>query len=209
MAEDWVRWHRSYDDPSTSLARRLVVVRERIAEALGLLGGRAGRILDLCAGDGRDLLPVLAVRHLAGVSPVDAVLVEQDPALAAQAQRRAEAHSVPGVRVVIGDAAIPAVYADAVPADLVLLCGIFGNISRPDIERTVESVPSLLAPGGHVIWTCGAADPDLRPAIRQLFVDTGLPELSFDGHPENFGVGLNHLATTPTTLPPRLFTFLR
>lgn len=60
--------------------------------------------------------------------------------------------------------------------------------------------------------TLGAAEPELRPAVRALFVESGLDELSFTGHPENFGVGLNRL-TTPATpagpLPARLFTFLR
>ncbi|HEV7720468.1 MAG TPA: class I SAM-dependent methyltransferase [Iamia sp.] len=214
--EDWVRWHEAYDDPDSSLARRLVVVRRRIAEALDALGSRAQRILSLCAGDGRDLLPVLALRPLAARPPdgrPGAVLVENDPTLAAQAQRRARTHGLANVRVLVGDASNPGAFADALPADLLLLCGIFGNISRPDIEATVGAVPALLAPGRHVIWTCGAADPDLRPAIRRLFTDAGLDETSFDGHPEHFGVGAAHLPdTSPTVsspLPDRLFTFLR
>lgn len=40
-----------------------------------------------------------------------------------------------------------------VPADLLPLCGIFGNIIDDDVERTVRAVPSLLAAGGTVIWT--------------------------------------------------------
>jgi hypothetical protein len=226
IVEDWVRWHRAYDDPDSSLARRLVVVRRRIAEALDALGSRAQRILSLCAGDGRDLLPVLALRPLAARPPdgrPGAVLVENDPTLAAQARSRARAHGLTNVRILVGDASIPAAFAEAIPADLLLLCGIFGNISRQDIETTARAVPSLLAPGGHVIWTCGAADPDLRPAIRRLFSDLGLEETSFDGHPENFGVGAgrlpdpgrtNNTTTAPAPaddgpLPDRLFTFLR
>jgi hypothetical protein len=213
LVEDWVRWHRAYDDPDSSLARRLVVVRQRIAEALDALGSRAQRILSLCAGDGRDLLPVLALRPADGRP--GAVLVEKDPTLAAQARRRARTHGLANVRILVGDAGVPGGFADALPADLLLLCGIFGNISRQDIETTVGAVPALLAPGGHVIWTRGAADPDLRPAIRRLFTDLGLDETSFDGHPEEFGVGAAHLpdpSPTPTAggpLPSRLFTFLR
>lgn len=213
--EDWVAWHRAYDDPDSSLARRLVVVRRRIAEALDELGSRAQRVLSLCAGDGRDLLPVLALRPLAARPPdggPGAVLVEKDPALAAGARRRARVHGLSAVRVVVGDAGDPATFADFLPADLLLLCGIFGNVSRQDIVTTVAAVPAMLAPGGRVVWTCGARDPDPRPAVRQLFVEAGLTETSFDGDPETFGVGTAHLPSAvprPQPLPAALFTFLR
>jgi hypothetical protein len=224
--EDWVEWHRAYDDPSTSLARRLVVVRRRIAGALGALGDGAHpaqrlRILSLCAGDGRDLLPVLALwagnRRPSGAGP-DTVIVEKDAVLAARAAERARAHGLDGVRTIVGDAGDPAVFADAVPADLLLLCGIFGNVAVRDIEATVDAVPALLAPGGYVVWTCGASEPDRRPAVRRLFVDNGMDEVSFDGEPENFGVGVAHLAhvahlsgepPSRRPVPERLFTFLR
>src|SRR6266568_364870 len=42
-----------------------------------------------------------------------------------------------GIEVVVGDAALTDHYADAVPADLVLACGLFGNITDADIERTI------------------------------------------------------------------------
>jgi hypothetical protein len=222
--EDWVQWHRAYDDPESSLARRLELVRRRIAEVLDERGSAARHVLSLCAGDARDLLPVLAVRPLAA-RPDDgrpgAVLVESDPTLAAGARRRARALALDDVHVVVGDASSPATFADALPTDLLLLCGILGNISRQDIETTVAAVPALLAPGGHVIWTCGAAEPDLRPAVRQLFTDVGLDEVAFDGHPEHFGVGVARASslgsgngagtgrTADGPLPERLFTFLR
>lgn len=42
-------------------------------------------------------------------------------------------------------------YADAVPADLVLLCGIFGNIPDADVQATVRAAPQLCAPGAEVV----------------------------------------------------------
>jgi hypothetical protein len=173
MGEDWVRWHEAYDVPGGSLARRLQVVRRRVRDGLRAQGGRPGRVLSLCAGDGRDLLPILSLAYRADRPAAEAVLVENDPTLAARVEEGAAALCIPNVRVTVGDAADPTVYADVLPADL-LLCGIFGNISWSDIVRTVEAVPALLAAGGHVVWTCGAADPDLRPAVRQLFTDSGL-----------------------------------
>jgi hypothetical protein len=118
--EDRVRWHRAYDDPATALARRLALVRRRVAEALGVLGSRAGRVLSLCAGDGRDVLPVLAVRALAAGlldGGPGTVVVEKDPTLATRAEDRARAHGLDGVRVVVGDAGDPGVFADVLPVD--------------------------------------------------------------------------------------------
>lgn len=54
------------------------------------------------------------------------------------------------------------------PVDLLMLCGIFGNVSEQGIKATVSGTPALLRDGGAVIWTRGATDPDLRPAIRQM-----------------------------------------
>jgi O-succinylbenzoate synthase len=77
---DWKKWHAGYDDPESSLARRLTVVRRRISETLLAHPVTTPmRILSLCSGDGRDLLPVLAHSDQETVS---AVLVEQDTVLA-------------------------------------------------------------------------------------------------------------------------------
>jgi hypothetical protein len=96
--------------------------------------------------------------------------------------------------------------------DLLLLCGIFGNISRADISATIAAVPSMVAQGGTVIWTRGwFADEDLRPTIRRWFVEAGLTEVSFDGDPERFGVGVARITSyKPSQFSAaRLFHFIR
>ena len=208
---DWADWYRAYDDPASSLSRRLTVVRQRIGETLDDLAGRnAARIVSLCAGDGRDLLPELATRPAVAA---DVVLVELDPVLAAAARRHVEDLTLSGVDVRTADAGRAASWADAVPVDLLLLCGIFGNVSQEDIAATVAAVPSVLAPRGFVIWTRGrfAGGLDLRPVIRRWFVDAGAEGIAFDGEPESFGVGVNRLVGPPATSPPpeRLFEFIR
>ena len=75
-------------------------------------------------------------------SEVSALLVELDPALAATARANvaaAGAGMTDRVRVVEADASQASVYAEAgaVPADLVLVCGVFGNISDADITDTI------------------------------------------------------------------------
>jgi hypothetical protein len=61
MARDWHAWHDEYDDPASSLSRRLVVVRRQVDAILRARPGPT-RLVSMCAGDGRDVLPVLAPR---------------------------------------------------------------------------------------------------------------------------------------------------
>jgi len=203
---DRVDWHDAYADPDSSLSRRLAVVTRRIGEVLDAARSGPLRILSLCAGEGRDLLPELAARpELA----VHAVLVELDPRLAAVAEQTAR--TMRGVEVRRGDAADPAQFADVLPVDLLLLCGIFGNISPEDIRATVAAVPRMLVAGGTAMWTRGRfTGEDLRPLIRQWFVDEGCTEVAFDSDPGSFGVGVARLDTPrPAPLADRLFTFIR
>ena len=207
-SRDWRVWHESYADADSSLSRRLMVVRGRIGEVLDATEGPI-RVLSLCAGDGRDILSELAARPSVCSTTT---LVELDPELAAAARQAGS--QLDGVEVRQGDAGVTALYEDVLPVDLLLLCGIFGNIPVDDIMATVAAVPSMLAPDGAVIWTRGrfGDEEDLRPAIREWFVETGLREVAFDGDPETFGVGVARAGGAPPTaapLPDRLFRFGR
>ena len=73
--------------------------------------------ISLCAGQGRDLIGVLA-RHPRR-DDVTARLVELDPRNAAAARDAAEVADLPRVEVVTGDAALTDQYAGMVPAYLV------------------------------------------------------------------------------------------
>jgi hypothetical protein len=55
---DWVAWHGAYDMAESGLADRLETVRAYVLRSLLSVGSPA-RLLSLCAGDGRDVLPVL------------------------------------------------------------------------------------------------------------------------------------------------------
>jgi hypothetical protein len=206
---DWRAWHADYEDPTTSLARRLGVVRARLTELLA--GGAVRSVLSLCAGDGRDVLPVLAEQPAERRPQV--TLVELDPVLATAARDRAVDVGVQ-VRVLTGDAGRTATWHDAVPVDLLLLCGVFGNVPDDDVHRTITSCPALLETGGAVVWTRGDRDgTDLRPRIRGWFDEAGFVELAFDAEPVGYGVGVHRLrspAPAPATdVPGRLFAFER
>jgi microcompartment protein CcmK/EutM len=134
--------------------------------------------VSLCAGQGRDVIDVVAAHPKRGA--VSALLVELDPALVAFARARAAAAGVERqVRIQEGDAARSRWYADDVPADLVLVCGIFGNISAADRARTIEALPGWCKDRGHVIWTRHRRPPDATPAIRAAFAAAGFTELAF------------------------------
>ncbi len=205
---DWQAWHGDYDDQDSSLSRRLRVVQQRLTEVVSAAAG-VRRILSLCSGDGRDIVPVVA--RLPHERRPEVVLVELDRALAVAAEQRALDVGV-AAKVVVGDAGLAATWQDAVPVDLLMLCGIFGNISDADVRATINAARGLLTSEGTVIWTRGYfSDHDLRPQVRAWFTAAGFTEIAFDAEPTGYGVGVNQLASAPdaTLVPERLFTFVR
>ena len=55
---DWTSWHAQYEDPASPLSQRLAAVQQQIALALDRAAPGPLRLLSLCAGQGRDVLPV-------------------------------------------------------------------------------------------------------------------------------------------------------
>ena len=203
---DWVAWHEAYDNPATGLFRRLRVVRTRIRDALAGLPAGPIRVISMCAGQGQDLIGALA-GHPRGAD-VSARLVEADPRNVAAA--RATAPS--GVEVVEGDAASSGAYAGYVPADLVLACGVFGNLTPADIRHTVANLPRFCRTGATVIWTHHIDAPDRTPEIRTWFAGNGFAEIGFDSEPGfHYGVGTHVLTGPALPFDPglKLFEFVR
>jgi hypothetical protein len=205
---DWAEWHRHYDDPGSLLVQRLELVRGHLrAELEGLPAGEI-RLVSLCAGQGRDVIGVLTGHPRRG--DVRARLAELDERNAAAARRAARDAGLDGVEVLETDAGTTDACAGAVPAHIVLACGVFGNISGSDIQATVAALPSLCAPGALVVWTRHRRAPDLTPAIRSWFGEAGFREEAFDVSGDGFmAVGAHRLTAEPAALVPgqRLFTF--
>lgn len=165
----------------------------------------------MCSGDGRDLLGVLASRG-SGSGRVVGRLIELDAGLCAEARRTIERASISGIDVVCADAGNTSAYLGAVPADLVLACGVFGNISDADIERTVHAMPMLCAEGATVIWTRHRSPPDLTPAIRRWFREAGFENVAFETVPDSAAsVGVERFRGRPRPLvaDDHLFEFVQ
>jgi len=177
-----VRWHAAYEDPASPLSLRLRIVQSMVGDFLDRVpASHPGpiRMVSMCAGQGRDVIDVVAT-HPRG-RDVSALLVELHPGLVAFARERAAAAGVAEqVRIVVGDASRCRWYASDVPADLVLVCGVFGNISSGDITRTIQALPGFCRMGSEVIWTRHRRPPDATPAIRADFAAAGFTELAFE-----------------------------
>jgi hypothetical protein len=189
----WVRWHRPYEDPDSYLSLRLRLVQSKVRAFLDSVpADHPGpiRIVSLCGGQGRDVIDVLATHPRR--RDVSVLLAELDPDLAAFARRRAAEGGVgEQVRVVEGDASECRLYEDMVPADLVLVCGVFGNISREDITHTIQALPGFCRAGSEVIWTRHRRPPDATPGIRADFVAAGFVEVAFED-PDGYILSVGH-----------------
>lgn len=207
---DWQVWHTAYEDPDSNLGRRLAIVRQRITDILDSFAGSPLRVASMCAGEGRDLLGALDGHPRRDIT---GRLVELGPELAARARVHADSLRLTDLEVRVGDAGDTAAYAGAVPADLVLACGVFGNISDADIEKTLRALPMFCAPNATVIWTRHRRAPDMTVNIRRWLEESGFENTAYDPVPESetFGtVGVAVFRGDPQTLRnEHLFTFIR
>jgi len=167
IATDWYAWHAPYDDLTSPLARRLEAVQEVLNGVLH--GAPPGPLsaVSLAAGQSRDLIPLL-IEHPRG-RDVRARLVELDARNADFTEGAVLGAALDGVDVVVGDAGCFDVFAGAVPADLVLVCGLFEELTLPEIVATIQALPQLCAEGATVIWTSDRASAD----VRAWFEDAG------------------------------------
>jgi hypothetical protein len=209
-AADWVDWHRQYDDPTSPLARRLRVVQEHVRLAVESKGGTV-RLISMCAGEGRDVAGALAGHPRR--ADVTGRLVELDERNAEVAREAIRSAGLDHVEVITADAALTDSYEGGVPGDIVLACGIFGNVSDNDVRRTVEQLPSLCAEDAIVVWTRGReAERDFALTIREWFGERGFEEVAYVAPDDvHIRVGVNRLIAPPQRFERgvRLFEFLR
>ncbi|MFI6161264.1 SAM-dependent methyltransferase [Micromonospora haikouensis] len=207
---DWQAWHQPYADEDSPLSRRLRLVRGAITAWLDERLDEPLTVVSACAGQGHDLVGALAGRSDA--ARVRATLLEYDPGNVAAARAAAAGAGLANVDIRRADAGRLSSYAQAVPADLVLMAGVFGNVDDHDVRRTVAALPQLCAAGATVIWTRTRRAPDLTLALRGWLRDAGFAERAFHA-PDGvlFSVGVHRFTGTPRPLDTSgaLFTFVR
>jgi hypothetical protein len=207
---DYLKWHEAYDDPNSDLSWRLKQAQTYVRQALDHLSGPV-TVLSLCAGDGRDVLQVLGDRD--DSSRVHTTLIELHPVLAQRARKFAAEAGLTGVTVRSQDAGNTAAYVGSVPADLVIMMGIFGNISDDDIHRTIEAAPQLCRPGATLLWSRSTNGSDRNASIRGWLSDAGFTELDYlefdQDEGERAALGSARYDGPPQTLASgrQLFTF--
>jgi hypothetical protein len=209
-ATHWASWHQDYADPDSPLSQRLGVVVSQIQQALDRLPPEPIRLISVCAGQGNDV--VLALRNHPYADKVSGYLVEWDEHNVQQAGNALRSAGLGGIEAIRADASETDTYRDMPRADLLLLCGIFGNVSDDDVHNIIGQASRLCSPGAFVIWTRHRHAPDLTPRIREWFREAGFEEISFESPGENsFSVGMNRLVQLPGTAAAgqKLFTFLR
>ena len=137
--------------------------------------------------------------------------MELDPGLTGTARAACERAGLNNVDVVTGDASISDAATGIAPVDVLVACGIFGNVSDDDIHGFVDLLPTLCSAPATVVWTRHRRPPDLTPTIRSWFAAAGGEEIEFVT-PDPFGiigVGAHRLTADPVPLVPgtRLFHF--
>lgn len=206
---DWVAWHSPYSDPNSALSRRLAIVQTQIRSRLLEAQEAPIQVISLCAGQGRDLLDVL--ESLPASRDINALLIENDARNVKVTSDRIRQLGLANVDIRCADAGNTDSYVGATPADLVILCGVFGNISDEDIFKTIAYLPHLCARDATVIWTRSRRAPDITPRLREAFESNGFRELAFIA-PERdlFSVGVHRFSGrfAQLTAGEQLFTFL-
>lgn len=212
MTTSWTRWHDEYDEPNSPLAARLAIVVDETRRAISRAPAGPVRVVSICAGQGRDVVAALEDHPRHG--EVTSTLVELNAENVLAARYRVAAAGLANVTVVQADASLADAYADHVPANVVLMCGVFGHLSAAELRRSISRLRSLMAANATVVWTrhlgSPRGNPDLTPTIRAWFREAGFEEIAFRKAGRVFGVGAHRLIGPPETLTPgeRLFHFV-
>jgi SAM-dependent methyltransferase len=209
---DYLKWHDAYDDPASDLSWRLRQVQAYIRSALDQISGPA-TVLSLCAGDGRDVLQVLAERD--DSDRIQTRLIELHPVLAQRAREFAAVSRLENVTVRTADAGNSTAYVGAVPADLVIMIGIFGNISDDDLRRTIRTAAQLCRPGGTLLWSRATRPEEANSLVRGVLETAGFVELDYrefdrdEGERAALGSARFDGPSQPLITGQQVFTFLQ
>ncbi len=210
MPKNWFEWHDLYQT-EIRLQQRLEIVQDYIARSLNAQAPGRIQVISACAGDGRDLRGVLANHPRA--DDVHARLVELNPQLVERGRAAISAAGLTSqIEFVNGDATLSDNYQGVVPADLVLVCGIFGNLAdEVALQQLIGNLKYLAKPGTFVAWTRGNKDGIIySDIVRQNLQSANFTEVDFQlTATGDMGVGLHQYLgeTAPLPANEHLFVF--
>lgn len=159
------RFH-GYDNPRSHFARRLPLVQESLANTLSELPPGPSFVLDICGGEGRVLLPVLAEHPRR--ADIAAALIEFDATSAARARDHAAQQGLTNVEVRVQDAGLSDSYAGLPRASVVILSGVLVHVAPAGRRRLFRFLRQVCTPDAVLIWTAGNhVDPTRLARIRR------------------------------------------
>jgi SAM-dependent methyltransferase len=169
----WDDWHDKYDNPDSWLARRLRAIQKEIRDAIDRQPPGPIRVLSMCSGDGRDLFEVLEDHPRR--DDVVGRLVDNAPAVV----ERAQANAPSGVEVLCADAGLAGSYEGAVPADLLICCGVLSHVNDADAKTLINGWRALAAPGATVVMNQGGGVRSLRAELWDWIEAAGFRQIGF------------------------------
>ncbi|MBH8566413.1 class I SAM-dependent methyltransferase family protein [Nostoc sp. CENA67] len=210
MPKDWFEWHDFYNTEPV-LQQRLQIVGQYISDSLDVSLPGIIRVVSVCAGDGRDLLGTLSNHPRA--KDVYARLIELNPKLVERGRLAIESAGLAKqIEFINGDATTSSSYAGAVPADIVIVCGVLGHVGdEAGLNRLLRNLSFLSKKGSLLIWTRGDTN-GIRHSdtVRKLLGEAEFEEVSFKlTATGDMGVGLHRYLGEGSALPEnqQLFVF--
>ena len=207
---DYVKWHDKYADPKSAMSSRLRMIQAILTEVLAT-NPQPLRLLSLCAGDARDILGVLGQRPQ-DVKRVTGRMIEIEPDLVAAARGRIALIGSP-LEIIEGDASDPQNLVGQIPAEIVLLIGVLGNISDEDDDYMAKIMASFCAPGAVLLWTRAHHETETLARIQGTLALSGFTDQRFWPVPNGtFGLGVARWPDQPAPPLPmdrKLFTFIK
>jgi hypothetical protein len=148
---DWYKWHEAYDS-SPTLQARLRLARTHITQALEAVPYFKIQLVSVCAGDGRDVIGALINNPRR--FQISASLVEINPALVGQGNAALEQYGLKSqVQFLEADATLAATYESIAPVDVLVVCGVFGNVRDSSLESMIRNLACLCRSKAMMVWT--------------------------------------------------------
>ena len=171
---EWGDWHDAYEDPSSELVGRMMMVRRHVAAIVSEAPPGPVTVVSICGGQGRELIG--ALEDHPRKADVRGRLVELDADNAAFARRWAAEAGVIGLEIVTGDASLSASYAGLDPVDLVVISGVFGHLSSSDWLRLIDFTRQIRHTGSGVVWTSHRSNDGPAEWLRRAFLERRFEE---------------------------------